>query len=359
MRPIRDYPPDDYDAVIDGPSRIARLRRAFSTGTGAVVAMALLVALGVWVYRLGVRDAESVPIIRASAEPTKTRPEEPGGVVTPYQDITSYRVAESKAGPPATTVLAPPPPEPRPEDVAMGMLAPEPAKRPGARPAEQRAPAARPADVVRPTGGQRAAAAAPSSDEAEVEPEEGTDAVVVEEGAGPSESSDPPTEADEIAALVREATLDAATEAKPEPAVVTDGAGGSNIPLPPARPSDLLARVHDAARAAEQSAAERKRLAAASPVQIQLAADPDEQVVRTIWRRISQANPDILHDRELAVQSTVSGGRTYYRLRVGPSPARPRRMRSARRWRRAGRTASSRGTADERARRSTASRDTS
>jgi SPOR domain len=299
-----------------------------------------LLALGVWFYRLGARDAESVPIIRASAEPTKTRPEEPGGVVTPYQDITSYRVAESRAEPPAAVVLAPPPPEPRPEDVAMRTLAPERAPRPGEGPG----PAVRSRDTpawpgaqpgVDPGSGgvtdapQRGVPAGEAASEAEIDPEElGIDAILVEEEAVPGDAPGTVTarlsEADEIAALVRQAALDDASGPIPEPAVVTDRApdlqaGGAGLPpLPPARPSDLLARVDEAVRSAERSAAELSRRAAESPVQIQLAADPDEQVIRGMWHRIAQANQDILHDRDLAVQTTVSGGRTYYRLRVGP-----------------------------------------
>jgi SPOR domain len=267
-----------------------------------------------------------VPIIRASAEPTKTRPEEPGGAVTPYQDITSYRVAESKPAPVAATTLAPPPPEPRPEDVAMGSFAPAPAPRPGERPAPV-LPGTKPADPAVPADPVAAldppAEDSPTAgDEVDREALEGGLAAIVVEEEGASMTL--PTEADEIAALVRQATLDDASAPIPEPAVATDQAlelqaGGADLPpLPPARPADLRERMAASLRSAEERAAGLARRAADSPVQIQLAADPDEQVVRTMWRRISESNQDILHDRELAVQTTVSGGTTYYRLRVGP-----------------------------------------
>ncbi|MEM1299589.1 MAG: SPOR domain-containing protein, partial [Pseudomonadota bacterium] len=60
------------------------------------------------------------------------------------------------------------------------------------------------------------------------------------------------------------------------------------------------------------------RDAAKSRVQIQLAANPDQGAVRKMWDRVRRANEDILRGRALAVQTTVSGGTTYYRLRVGP-----------------------------------------
>lgn len=312
MRPIRDYSPDDYDAVEGGPTRLARLRRALSTAIGAAVALALLVALGTWFYRLGARDAENVPIIRASAEPTKTRPEEPGGAVTPYQEITSYGIAADGEATPTAAVIAPPPPEPHREDVPMGTLPPEPAERPAGFGSE-REPAAHHTAPPAPAPVQ----APPASEEPPSEPDASADAVEIAEVPGAIEEAGgamgPEAEAEEIAALIREATLDDAMSAKPDPSGASDLA-----PLPPARPADLRARIEASVRSAEESAAELARRAAASPVQIQLAADPDEATVRAMWRRIAEANADILHDRELAVQKTVSGGTTYYRLRVGP-----------------------------------------
>ena len=69
----------------------------------------------------------------------------------------------------------------------------------------------------------------------------------------------------------------------------------------------------------EEASSENLAAAAAqSKVQIQLAADPSETVVMSMWQAIQRANSDILHDRALAVQTTNSGGTTYYRLRVGP-----------------------------------------
>jgi SPOR domain len=185
----------------------------------------------------------------------------------------------------------------------MGTLAPEPPERPG-----EPAPAATSPDAD-------AVTAPPESPDTP-----GEEAEIAEvPGAVEETASEAEAEAVEIAALVREATLDVATTPKPDPSEATPNAEASPLaPLPPARPADLRARIEESVRSAEASAAELARRAAASPVQIQLAADPDEEAVRAMWRRISQANSDILHDRDLAVQKTVSGGTTYYRLRVGP-----------------------------------------
>jgi hypothetical protein len=58
--------------------------------------------------------------------------------------------------------------------------------------------------------------------------------------------------------------------------------------------------------------------AASSTVQIQLGAYPDRQRTKSEWTRIYRANEDILSGRALVVQSTISGGRRFFRLRAGP-----------------------------------------
>ena len=299
---MQDIDLADYELADDhGPSRLSRARRALSTVIGACVALALLMTMGTWFYRLGVRDAENVPIIRAAAEPAKIRPEDPGGAVAPHQDITSYRVAESSPAQATAAVVAPSPPEPRREDIAMGALPP-------ARP-QAAAPAASPA-------------AAPADDPAKP----AASAPPVEEAPVRSDVKTAPAADGERLAMVEPGGADvpvvdasAPAEAPPiDPAPNASDYAPPASPVAPRRPPDLKARMVAAVQAAERSADNLARRAAESPVQVQLAADPDESVVRGMWRRISQANQDILHDRELAVQTTVSGGTKFYRLRVGP-----------------------------------------
>ena len=119
---MREEPDADDDLTTGSQSRFARVRSAISTAIGALAALALLLALGVWFYRLGVRDAQNVPIIRASTEPAKTRPDDPGGVIAPHQDVSSYEAASGEPAQAAAAIIAPPPPEPRQDDVSMGAL---------------------------------------------------------------------------------------------------------------------------------------------------------------------------------------------------------------------------------------------
>jgi len=88
-------------------------------------------------------------------------------------------------------------------------------------------------------------------------------------------------------------------------------------PMVLTRPADL-SRSNEIARQAATEDAELASRAAASAVQIQLGAYPDRQLTKSEWARIYRANKDILSGRTLVVQSTISGGRRFFRLRAGP-----------------------------------------
>ena len=264
------YYDDEYETDTQ-PSLVKRAGAAVSTLIGALVAFALLLGLGLWFYRLGVRDAQTVPVIRAAAEPSKQRPVDPGGAVTPHQSVSSYETVEGDAPRAASAALVQAaPPEPRPEDVPMRALVPvKPAPKP---------------EPVKP--------AAPEPVQAET--------AQVELAAAPAEPA--PLPQSEEPKVFPEATALAPTRS----------------PMAPSRPTDLAKRFA-AAKASQQNAGtELAARAAASRDQIQLMANPDADVVRAEWKRIFRANRDILGERALSIQSIQSGGKTMYRLRVGP-----------------------------------------
>ncbi len=109
--------------------------------------------------------------------------------------------------------------------------------------------------------------------------------------------------------------------AAPEAVGPTEGAAPDIAPVFRARPADLLERVA-AARQEMSEEAELAKRAAASPVQIQLGAYPERERTEEMWGRIFRANQDILRGRALVVQSTISGGRRFFRLRAGPFESR-------------------------------------
>ncbi|MEM9061027.1 MAG: SPOR domain-containing protein [Pseudomonadota bacterium] len=333
---------DEFDPSELEPSRFSRIRGAISTAIGALVAMALLLTLGVWFYRLGVRDAQNVPIIRAAVEPAKTRPEDPGGLVAPHQDVSSYGVADSSGVQASAAVIAPPPPEPRAEDVAMGELTPvstapvAPLKPEDAAPASSISSAVDGAlsqvsteDLIQQAEAIAAAVRASEQPKVDAAAEPAVIAAVekpeIDTPEQPLETAAESPETGEKLALAEPAVADQqdeASQAADEPAE-PEFSGGlpeapASSPLALKRPANLLDRVKQASVAEKASASELSARAANSAVQIQLAADPNEAVIRAMWAKIQRANDDILHDRALAVGTTISGGKTFYRLRVGP-----------------------------------------
>jgi hypothetical protein len=110
-----------------------------------------------------------------------------------------------------------------------------------------------------------------------------------------------------------------ASDATPEAPAAGAGAEAAPkaTPVVRARPADLSQRV-EAARKAASEEEELAARAAASAVQIQLGAYPERARAEVMWERIFRANSDILRGRALVIQSTISGGRRFFRLRAGP-----------------------------------------
>ncbi len=254
---MRDEFEDDYYVAEDAPRQgwRGRFTDRMSTWLGAVLALVVIGGLVVWGYRLGQREASAVPVIRAALEPAKVQPDDPGGAEIAYQDITSYSAGDGESSPSEITFAAPPE-RPAEEDLAPGAL----------------------------QDGEEEAAGEAASESAE------TVAMVAvdDAGAGP------------------ETTAGEGTEQAPEAS-----------PVAPSRPGDLSQRMAAARRAISEEAELTSR-AAASAVQIQLGAFPDKELTKSEWARIYRANDDILAGRALVVQSTISGGRRFFRLRAGP-----------------------------------------
>lgn len=115
--------------------------------------------------------------------------------------------------------------------------------------------------------------------------------------------------------------------ARAQPAIAGTGEGaapgdGTTLapaasPVAPSRPGNLIQQM----AAAQKAASEDEKLAAsaaASAVQIQLGAFESRDETEAQWERVFDANEDVLTGRALVVQSTISGGRRFFRLRAGP-----------------------------------------
>jgi len=116
-----------------------------------------------------------------------------------------------------------------------------------------------------------------------------------------------------------------ATPAQPTTTAAGDSAapgGGTALapaasPVAPSRPGNLSQHMATAQKAASEDD-KLAASAAASAVQIQLGAFESRDETETQWERIYDSNEDVLTGRALVVQSTISGGRRFFRLRAGP-----------------------------------------
>lgn len=127
---------DDFSDA-ESPARLEIVQTALKC-TGALVSVSLVLGLGLWSYRLMVRDVSGVPVVQALAGPARIAPEEPGGQQAAHQGLSVNRIAArgDVAPPPESVVLAPRPislaeddrpmvtnPAPRPIDTTPVVLA--------------------------------------------------------------------------------------------------------------------------------------------------------------------------------------------------------------------------------------------
>ncbi len=256
---------------------------------GAALSLALIAGIGVWGYKLIIRDVSGVPVVRAIEGPMRVQPEEPGGRAANHQGLAVNAVAaEGVAADPADRlVLAPPPLELSLEDIPR--------------------PAAAPAEVsdATPTAedGEPAPAVAPETLlRASVEPtaEESTTDVVAGVALGAAEQE---------------------PETEQTAAVVVDGGIGQSL-RPRLRP-EILENLPEAVARAVASAQSATPPAEVDPGSIpvgtrlaQLGAFESPEVARAEWDRLSRRFQDYLDGKQRVVQRAESGGRTFYRLRA-------------------------------------------
>lgn len=295
---------------------------------GALTSLALVIGVGVWGYRLVMRDVSGVPVVRALEGPMRIQPEDPGGEAVDYQGLAVNRIAAegSAAPPPERLILAPRPVELTSEDVPVAAAVP-------GRPA-----AGATAAVEGATGG---AVQGLSDSEVAALLRNLTGADAPGDGTPADTSADAGGAAGQVTpvAMRVEAPLPAATGAVPAPsrdeASVVDRAGispavlaapGVKVSLRP-RP-----RPHPAVAVAENSASRAAAIAAAlreaTSVEIaaselplgtalaQLGAFETAELARDAWERVSTRFGDYMQDKRRVVQKASSGGRVFYRLRV-------------------------------------------
>ncbi|KPQ04790.1 MAG: Sporulation related domain [Rhodobacteraceae bacterium HLUCCA12] len=253
---------------------------------GAILSVALLAGVGVWSYRLMVRDVAGVPVIRALEGPVRVSPSDPGGRQAAYQGLSVNAVAaEGTAGEAADRIAL----APAPVDLA---------------------------DEDRPAAPSREAGPDGARDEPSTEPPT----------QAPTEA---PAEAIEASLTLDDLDVVAATEP-----------GVARSLIPPRRPRDGApvqtaaagnAGAADDGRDAEAEALLAElatRMAPARHIDIdpttltpgtrlvQLGAYDTEAEAREAWNDLASRFDAHMDGRGRVIESATSGGRTFYRLRA-------------------------------------------
>jgi SPOR domain len=252
---------------------------------GALSSLALVVGLGIWGFKLAVRDVTGVPVIQALDGPMRIAPEDPGGEIADHQGLAVNDVAEVgiAAPPPEKLILAPRPVELSVEDVA-GL---------GGQDVPGVEMASAPADML--TGNTDLALAATPLDESADPTEVAIDAALAEALGEPLES-----------------VVLAAPELE-EP--LTEGAITVSI-RPRARPGSRAATAPVEAAAVVLANEVDPATIAAGTRLVQFGTFDTADEARTAWARLQGRFGELMVEKSLVIQPAERSGHTFYRLRA-------------------------------------------
>lgn len=337
----------DRDSVL---GRMARLGHYL----GAVISVLLMLSLGIWGYKLVVRDVSGVPVIRAVEGDARIAPENPGGELSERTGLAVNEVAAGKGSGPAQQVaLAPSPTGLDGQDVPMGQLgasARNAAVQPDEPvPAEEAQTVALTDSELAARAKAEAAAAQAAADEAaaleqrtaSVDPTVAADASA--EAAGTADAGQPTTDSAINAALVEAGAVPAVTTPTrplPRPRRIAAAAGAVIMPEAAPQVADAAVAAESepvrlATRAEEQPKTASKAEPAPAPearaepearlepapvasgaTLVQIGAFDSDAIASSEWSRVSGRYGSLFSGKAPVVQKHQANGRTFYRLRV-------------------------------------------
>ncbi|MCZ4351427.1 SPOR domain-containing protein [Roseovarius aestuarii] len=295
------------------PDQFTALTKA-SYVLGSIVSVSLIIGLGVWGYKLLVRDVSGVPIIRAAEGPARVEPTKPGGQQSENQGLSVNDVAAiGIAGDaPDELILAPAPLDLSDEDAPQQMLA---------QTSVPAAPAV-PQQGTAPTGlvGQPDVIQSPNAVEIPApRTEEEANAAMLALADALSAGVEPLGDVEPAPEASGEADASVQTAAV-APDQIIGGLGRSLRPK--TRPSNL-SNIRPTAAVAGTSAtgADGTKEIAADSIPTgtrlaQLGAYASEDIARQEWVRLSGQFEEYLTGKNRVIQRATSGGRTFYRLRA-------------------------------------------
>ena len=266
--------------------RVQRMFGGMARIVGAILSVALVVAIAYWAFKLGQRDAAELPVIKAQQGEARIRPENPGGAEIDNQGLAVNEVlARSEPTAVETTAELAPEPETIPP-------APEPVAEP--EPATATAVEVTPAT---PISEQPLLSELPTENGA-TEDAVSPDALLDDLVASVLSESDNPAPVVDMERPARRGEMLASTPAEPEADAETETAPAENTGIVEAAVPLTLVQTGD-------------RL-------IQLGIFSSEDEANAEWVRLREEHADLLGDKELYIERRETGARVFYRLRVLP-----------------------------------------
>jgi len=308
---MADYtssPQAGYSAYATAPTPVGPFTSNRLTGltnaAGALVSLALVAGVGVWGYKLMVRDVSGIPVVQAATGEMRVRPEDPGGQLAQHQGLSVNEVAaEGIAAAPADRLrLAPEPVDLEETDkvVEVAMVAP----------VQQATPEPKTTPV---------AAQVPQVDVAAALNSGAVDDLVAQltQGVKPLENRSvdvEKTDPEQVVATVTDdviTSLAAASTSRP----VVDAPGVRQSIRPRKRPAGGAQIVQASVAATTPAELDGDSLPSGTRL-AQLGAFDSEEVAREQWDQMSQRFSVYLGDKTRVIQKATSGGRVFYRLRA-------------------------------------------
>ena len=247
---------------------------------GAALSLALATSVGVWAYKLIIRDVSGIPVIAASKEPMRIAPEDPGGTSAKNQGLSVNAVAEEGFVPdPQRVTLAPRPIILVTDDLTSNELK------------EKATAALRVAEVDAIKPDMNALADTIANNETETD--DGTSTV----------------DGDQVENALRQAL-----NSDLQKTLIEKNAQNGNSLRPRARPV-YVSPVPSSAEVANVSEIAPENIPAGTAL-VQLGAFESAAIARSEWRRLSQKFPSFMAERARVIQRADRGGRVFYRLRA-------------------------------------------
>ncbi|WP_370401665.1 SPOR domain-containing protein [Sulfitobacter sp. JB4-11] len=287
----------EYVVQQDAPNPLGTLTNV----AGALVSLALVVGIGVWGYKLLVRDVSGIPVVKAVQGDMRVLPEDPGGEYAQHQGLSVNAVAaEGTAARPADELRLAPKPVELTEDDKVA-------------PVEIAAPAPQEAPTLLETneaGPDRAVVA-------EALQNGNVDDVVAQLTAGVAPLADLGAETEDIIASVTAQVAAEVQQAEAKLAAVIDAPGVRQSLRPRKRPATPVQVVNAVATAAvpEPKDIDPATLPAGTRL-AQLGAFDSAEVAQEQWDQLQTRFSAYMADKDRVVQRASSGGRVFYRLRA-------------------------------------------